>query len=120
MLTTRSSIGTDLLEGLLLYQENSYLEAFTELKKHEDNHDALFFSAVSLYMLDEPARAVELFKRVAAISEKWETAADWYRSQSLLKLGEKDEALSVLKKISETENQYKQEALELIRIIEKK
>jgi tetratricopeptide (TPR) repeat protein len=120
MLTTRSSIDTDLMKGLLLYQENSYLEALAELKKHENNHDALFFSAVSLYMLDEPARAGELFKRVAAISEKWETAADWYRSQSLLKLGEKDEALSVLKEISKTENQYKQEALELIRIIAKK
>lgn len=120
MLETRSSAGADLAEGLLLYREGSYREALAELEKHEENHDALFFSAISLYMLDEPVKAAEKLKRVAAVSEKWAAAADWYRSQSLLKLGKTDEALSVLKIIAETKNQYRKEALELLKKIEEK
>lgn len=120
MLETRSSAGANLTEGLLLYREGSYREALAELEKHEENHDALFFSAISLYMLDEPVKAAEKLKRVAAVSEKWAAAAEWYRSQSLLKLGKTDEALSVLKIIAETKNQYRKEALELLKKIEKK
>jgi len=118
MLETRNSSGADLIRGLHLYREGNYREALTELEKHEENHDALFFSAISLYMLDEPVKASERLKRLAAVSEKWASAADWYRSQSLLKLGKTDEAVAVLKKISETENQYRKQALELIKKLE--
>ncbi len=111
MLETRNSSGANISRGLHFYREGNYREAFAELEKHEENHDALFFSAISLYMLDEPVKASEKLKRLAAISEKWAPAADWYRAQSLLKLGETAEAVIVLKKISETESQYKEKAL---------
>ncbi len=118
MLETRNSSGAGLTRGLHLYREGSYREALAELEQYEENHDALFFSAISLYMLDEPVKALEKLKRLAVVSEKWAFAADWYRSQSLLKLGKTDEAVSVLKKISETENQYRKQALELIKKLE--
>ncbi len=115
MLETRNSSGADLSRGLHLYREGRYREALAELEKHEESDDALFFSAISLYMLDEPVKASEKLKRLAAVSEKWASAADWYRSQSLLKIGKTDEAISVLKKIAETENQYRKQALELLK-----
>ena len=69
-------------------------------------------------MLDEPAKAAEKLGRVAGISEKWAPGADWYRSQSLLKLGKTGEAISLLKQISGSESVYKTEALAQLKKLE--
>lgn len=114
-LETRDSSGQGLSEGLRLYREAHYREALAELGSQEADADALFFSAICHYMLDEPVKAAEKLGRVASISEKWAPAAAWYRSQSLLKLGKTGEAVALLKQISVSASSYKTEALEQLK-----
>ena len=118
-LETRNSSGQGLGEGLRLYGDGHYREALAVLERREADADALFFSAICHYMLDEPAKAAEKLGRVAGISQKWAPAADWYRAQSLLKLGNTGEAISLLKKISASASSYKTDALGQLEKLEK-
>ncbi len=115
--TRNSSPEAGISTGLLLYREGKFREALAELKKYEKNSDAMFFAGISMYMLNDPAKALEQLNRVKNISGKWSLPADWYRAQCLLKLGKTDEALAILKTISESKNHYQQDALELLRKI---
>jgi len=110
LLETREGDGEMLPRGLQLYREGRYREALSELEKAENSQDALFFSGVSLYLLDEPARAAQILKRVAEVSEKWADPADWYYSQALLRMGRRGEAIRVLRRLSASDNRYRVEA----------
>lgn len=119
LLDTRNSTANELSRGFLLYRDGLYREALAELEKLEDDHDALFFSAISLYMLDEPIKALEKLARVAKVSPKWSDAAEWYRVQVLLQMERTSEAEDLLEKISAGNHPYRDQAMKLLEKLQK-
>lgn len=120
LLDTRNSTANELSRGFLLYRDGLYREALAELKKIEDDHDALFFLAISLYMLDEPVRALEKLARVAKVSPKWSDAAEWYSAQALLQLERTEDAMALLEKISTGKHPYRDQAMKLLEKLQKR
>lgn len=116
--TRRNSPKASITTGLLLYRQGKFREALAELEKYEKNSDAMFFAGISMYMLNDPVKALEQLNRVKSISPKWSIPADWYRAQCLLKLGKTEEATAILNTVAASENYYQQKALDLLREID--
>ena len=119
MLDTRNEDPGPLKRGMLLYRDGNFSAAAEELQKLKGNHEALFFSAISLYMLDRPAEALERLRRIARISDTWREPAEWYQAQALLKLERKDEAVELLSDIAAGDHPYSAQAGEILETLDK-
>ncbi len=105
--------------ALLSYSMKIWDEALKDfnsyLKYKPNDYEIIYKSGVSYYNLKKYNKAVTQFNKV--ISEginRYVENAEWYKAQSLIKLGKKSEAKIILNSIIVKNGKYQNQALDLL------
>ena len=120
-ITVRGQPIDQLLESAMTYYEQedyqSALEQLTEfLRVRPDHQGALFYRGICHLMLGQFQSSLMVFESFEAMdSSEYYTAAKWYLSLNLIKMGQVVEARSQLEQLARLQNgKYSRQAKELL------
>lgn len=105
--------------AMLSYDEKVYTEAnqgFNEyLKYNSKDYEVIYKNGVSCYFLKDYNSALSNFDKILSPgNNKYAEDAEWYKSQTLLKLDRTDEAVNLLKNIVSKNGKYKSKAKDVL------
>ncbi len=109
--------------ALLSYDLKIYDEALTDFLKYleykPNDTEILYKSGISYYNLKKYNKAIlQLNKVIDGFSGKYTQDSEWYKANSLIKLGKKEEAKTILNKIITENGKYQNKALDLLNSFE--
>ncbi len=100
-------------QALRAYQAGDFQVASDLFAQLPAGPEVSFFRGVCLYLLNRPRPALEMFVQ-ASDSPIWQPPADWFRANALLRLGEVEEARSILEGLSAGVSDYRSRARQLL------
>lgn len=106
--------------SMLSYDEKVYNEAsegFDEYLEYNDSDkEVIFKNGVSQYYLKQYTEALNSFNSVLSFGQNpYFDDAEWYKIQTLLKLGKKEDATILLKSIISKKGKYKNKAEDVLK-----
>jgi hypothetical protein len=118
--TVRGENGTDIkAEAFFEYDNGNYeksLALFSEIYEAEKDDYALFYRALSQMELQKTTEAIVTFKQFdLSKNNAFTPFVKWYLALAYLKEDQKENAMPLLKSLSETENPQQEMALKLIK-----
>lgn len=116
-----SSIDDELVKAEIAYNQGDYnmaLAMLTEISRDSLNVSGqiLFYQAQSMIGLEDYQGALEKLEELRSIYSQFTADSDWYRALIYLKISNEEEALTILKSI--TDANYIQRVQDIIRKIE--
>lgn len=109
--------------ALLSYDLKIYDEALTDFLKYlvynPNDNEILYKSGISYYNLKKYDKAILQFNKIIdCLSSKYTQDSEWYKANSLIKLGKKEDAKTILNKIITENGKYQNKALDLLNSLE--
>ncbi len=110
--------------GILSFKVKSYKEATDDFEKYlignRKDYEIIYKAGVAYYHQKRYNVALNKFNKIIKGDfNKFVEGAEWYKSLTLLKQGRKEEALKLLKEIAYGHSDYKKQASDKIKEIEK-
>lgn len=108
-------------EGMTAFNNSEYGKAEQlfnlTLEKAPNNANAMYFGAVSAYINGNTAKAEKQFNQLLK-NGLYTEGSKWYKANILLKRGEKEDALEILRSLSISSGTYKSRAIKKLEEIE--
>lgn len=104
----------NLEEAMTLFNSGEFKKAASkfdeELKVHPENAEALYFGGVSNYISGENNNAQQKFEKLIK-KGVYTDGAKWYKANVLLRKGNKEEAMQIIRELTNTTGSYKERAI---------
>jgi len=103
-------------QGIKDYQNKKYLKAIQSFELCKVKPEALFYSGVSYFLLENPHTALEkLGNYLQSTHATYKEAATWYSGLSYLNIDNKTAAKQAFEKVILLDGEFKKDALEMLK-----